>query len=73
VHHLGSSNAGWSKELLDSLFDAIADLRKELRLLGSDLVVLTGRTADVLTPLALKVLKQVLILIFLSNFLHYAH
>jgi len=48
-------HAGWSKELLESLFDAIADLRKELRLLGSDLIVLTGRTADVLNSLSQKV------------------
>lgn len=47
---------GWSKELLESLFDAVVDLKRSLRLLGSDLAILTGRTADVLSPLAQKVL-----------------
>jgi len=55
VNHSLPMLAGWSKELLESLFDAVADLRKELRLLGSDLIVLTGRTADVLSSLAQKV------------------
>lgn len=48
---------GWSKELLESLFDAVVDLKRSLRLLGSDLAILTGRTADVLSPLAQKVLR----------------
>lgn len=47
--------AGWSKELLESLCDAVSDLRKELRLLGSDLIVLTARTEHVLSRLAQKV------------------
>ncbi|XP_024370701.1 uncharacterized protein [Physcomitrium patens] len=47
--------AGWSKELLESLCDAVSDLRKELRLLGSDLIVLTARTEHVLSRLAQKI------------------
>lgn len=46
---------GWSKEQLEGLFDAVADLKTSLRNVGSDLVVLSGRTTDVLYPLAQKV------------------
>lgn len=60
-------DVGWSKELLESLFDAISDLRRELRLLGSDLIVLTGRTTDVLNPLAQKV-RKIVDLDFFNNF-----
>lgn len=59
VNHSLPMHAGWSKELLESLFDAVTDLRKELRLLGSDLIVLTGRTAEVLGPLAQKVSQTI--------------
>jgi hypothetical protein len=44
--------AGWSKELLESLFDAVEDLRSSLRSINSDLLIWTGQTAEVLLALA---------------------
>jgi hypothetical protein len=46
------AHAGWSKELLESLFDAVEDLRSSLRSINSDLLIWTGHTAEVLLALA---------------------
>ncbi len=49
------AHAGWSKELLESLFDAVEDLRSSLRSINSDLLIWTGHTAEVLLALAHEV------------------
>jgi hypothetical protein len=46
---------GWSKEQLEGLFDAVADLKLSLQTRGSDLVIVTGSTKDILFTLAQKV------------------
>lgn len=47
--------AGWSEERLSSLFDAVTDLRRSLKSIGSTLVVRKGRSKDVLLALAQEV------------------
>ncbi|KAG0573379.1 hypothetical protein KC19_VG173400 [Ceratodon purpureus] len=47
--------AGWSEERLAILFDAVADLRRSLKLIDSTLVIRKGRSKDVLLGLALQV------------------
>lgn len=49
--------AGWSRERLISLFDAVLDLKRCLQVAGSDLVIRRGRSKDVLLALAQEVSK----------------
>ena len=47
--------AGWSEERLASLFDAVADLRRSLKSIGSTLVIRKGRSKAVLLAIAQQV------------------
>ena len=47
--------AGWSEERFADLFDAVADLRRSLKSIGSTLVIRKGRSKDVLLALAQQV------------------
>lgn len=53
--------AGWSEERLSSLFDAVADLRRSLKSIGSTLVVRKGRSKDVLLALAEEVSEETVV------------
>lgn len=48
-------HAGCSEERLASLFDAVADLRRSLKSIGSTLVIRRARVNDVLLNLAQEV------------------
>ncbi|KAG0610929.1 hypothetical protein M758_7G102300 [Ceratodon purpureus] len=47
--------AGWAEERLAILFDAVADLRRSLKHIGSTLVIRKGRSKDVLLAIAQQV------------------
>lgn len=56
-------HAGWSRERLISLFDAVLDLKRCLQVAGSDLVIRNGRSKDVLLALAQEVSKDFFMII----------
>lgn len=51
-------HAGWTRELLESLFDAVTDLRRSLQRINSDLLIRRGRSKDVILALAHEVCRR---------------